>query len=94
MKKLPSIIHILIEEYNEDWTTYFLWTSPELEGLLIEANTIDDLKEKAPWVISMYIKSANEIEKEKKDAFIKKILSSKTLNIFYNWEWKQQLTLA
>lgn len=92
MKNMPSVIHILIEEYNEDWVVYFLWTSPELEWLLIEADTIEDLKEKAPWVIKMYIESANEIEEKKKISFLKNLLINKNLNILYKWE--QQLTLA
>ena len=92
MKNIPTIIHILIEEHNEDWAVYYLWTSPELEWLLIEADSIEEFKEIAPWVIKAYIETINDIEKNKKNDFLKNLISKKTLNIFYNWE--QQLTLA
>ncbi len=92
MKNLPPIIRIFIEEYNENWISYFLWTSPELEWFLVEANSIEELKEETPWVIKMYIEAINEVEENKKKQYFKNLLSKKTLNISFNWE--QQLALA
>ncbi len=85
MKDL-SVIHITIEKYNENWTVYYLWKSPELEWLLIEADSIDELEEKAGWVITAYVEAMEEIEEKKRNNFVK------NLNIFYNRE--QRLTLA
>ena len=36
-----SLIHIKVKECHENEETYFLWTSPELEWLLIEAKSIE-----------------------------------------------------
>ncbi len=85
MKDL-SVVHITIEKYNENWTIYYLWKSPELKWLLIEADSIEELEEKAGWVITAYVETMEEIEEKKRKSFIK------NLNIFYNRE--QRLTLA
>lgn len=80
-----SLIHIKVKECHENEETYFLWTSPELEWLLIEAKSIEELESKAPWVINAYLKTLQEV-KEMQNIYDHK------MSIFFNWE--KMFTLA
>ncbi len=60
------IIRIVIEEITEGKDTYFLATSPDIEGFMAEADSYEEIKEITPSLILDMLKSRLEREEEKK----------------------------
>lgn len=60
------IIRVIVEEIIEGKDTYFLATSPDIEGFMAEADSYEEIKEITPGLIMDMLKAKLKREEEKK----------------------------
>jgi len=60
------IIRVIVEEITEGKDTYFLATSPDIEGFMAEAESYEEIKEITPGLIMDMLKAKLQREEEKK----------------------------
>ena len=79
----PKVIRITIEEIVQDGEKYYLARSPDVRWFLTQTDTIEEMMELAPQVMSDFLEASKKImEKEQEKKLVQKSFSQTTL-------WKQ-----
>lgn len=91
MMKDTMIIRVVVERITEGKDTYFLATSPDIEGFIAEADTYDEIKSITPelikdMIISRIIRDKIQENKKKKEIEI-------DLNYSFS-PWKETVSLC
>jgi predicted RNase H-like HicB family nuclease len=87
---MKNIIRIDIKEYNDFTHPYFLATSPDVEGLLVEGKTVEEVVELVPTVLKNLLTATKE-RLEKKAAAL---FNAKNIILKYDYEKPFNLQLA
>ncbi|PID34941.1 MAG: hypothetical protein CR971_00655 [candidate division SR1 bacterium] len=52
LDKVPNPIHVEVRECEDSGCTYYLATSSDVPGFLCEGETLDDIKNNTPYIIT------------------------------------------
>jgi predicted RNase H-like HicB family nuclease len=63
---MKKVIRINIKEYNDFTHPYFLATSPDVYGFLVQGNSVKEVMELAPEVLHDFLEETEKLKVEKK----------------------------
>jgi predicted RNase H-like HicB family nuclease len=87
---MKTVIRINIKEYNDFTHPYFLATSPDIEGLLVEGRTVEEIMELVPEVLNNLLAATKErLEKQAAS-----LVSTKAAILKYDYEKAFNFQLA
>jgi predicted RNase H-like HicB family nuclease len=96
---MKKVIRINIKEHNDFTHPYFLATSPDVYGFLVQGNSVEEVMELVPEVLHDFLEVLKEIEEKKQKNIqqakqLQAILKSKKLLMQYIYEQPFSLQLA
>lgn len=92
---MTQTIRIDIREYDDFTHPYFLGTSPDVPELLVQGNSVDEVLELAPSVVTMILEEKQKIaEKEAQKTSPKATLFSlKNKDILVQYTYNKRVSL-
>lgn len=93
-KTKAKIYTIYINEINEDWDIYYLGTSKDIDWYMCEGNTIQEVIDATPDIVSDLSEARAERIQKKAEAEKEKIDYTRVCKLHYSFTSAQHFTLA
>ncbi len=87
------MIRIDIKEYNDFTHPYFIATSPDIEELLVEGKTMEEVVNLVPEILSMIFEEKQKIAEEEKDQIKNKVFSLNTKDVMMQYIYNKKVSL-
>jgi len=90
---MTGMIRIHIKEYNDFTHPYFLATSPDVEELLVEGKTMEEVINLVPEILSMIFEEKQKIAEEEKNQIKKNTFALDTKDVVMQYIYNKKVSL-
>jgi predicted RNase H-like HicB family nuclease len=90
---MKNTIRIEIKEHNDFTHPYFLATSPDVYGFLVQGNSVEEVLYLVPQVLSVFLEEIQNIRREEEAEMKEKSLFDFNKNIMMQYHYEAPLVL-